>query len=169
MPKTKARKAEDLVGLSEAVKQPLLVFATFTKMKVSDDQVLRRLCQKSAVAYTVVKKTLLKKALTEAGLPMDVSGSVGNLALATSDESLSAAKEIFAFSKKNDGLQIVGGIFEGKFLSPAEIKVLATVPSRTELYGQLVGTLANPLRNTVGLFSGVLRNFVGVLNAMASK
>jgi len=169
MPKSKQQKADALVSLHNAVSAPLLVFAAFTKLKVSDDQALRRACQQATVNYSVVKKTLLKKALAEAGLPLDVSTSVGNLALATSDESLAAAKEIFAFSKKNEGLQIVGGIFEGKFLSPADVKVLATVPSRTELYGQLVSVLANPLRNTVGLFSSVLRNFVGVLSAISAR
>ncbi len=169
MPKTKARKQADLASLAEVMKQPLLVFTTFTGLKVSDDQALRRSLKQAKVSYVAVKKTLLKKALEQAGLSVEVATSVGNLSLATSDESLVAAKEVFAFSKKNEGLQIVGGIFEGKYLSAAEVKVLATVPSRTELYGQLVGVLSNPLRNTVGLFYGVLRNFVGVLNAIATR
>ena len=169
MPKSKQQKADALASLHNAVSAPLLVFAAFTKLKVSDDQALRRACQKSAVNYTVVKKTLLKKALAEANLPLDISTTIGNLLLATSNESLMAAKEIFNSAKKNEGLKIVGGIFEGKFLSADDVKTLATIPGRTELYGQLVGVISNPLRNTVGLFSGVLRNFVGVLSAISAR
>lgn len=169
MPKTKVEKAAALEVLTSCVKNPLLVFTTFSGLKVSDDQALRRACKKAAVTYLAVKKTLLEKALQAAALPGDVSAVVGNLGLATSDESLGAAKEIFNFAKKNEGLKIVGGIFEGKFLSADEVKTLATIPGRTELYGQLVGAMSNPLRNTVGLFSVMLRNFVGVLNSIATS
>lgn len=169
MPKTKVEKAAALDILTQAVKNPLLVFTTFSGLKVSDDQTLRRACKKADVTYLAVKKTLLEKALQAAGLPGDVSAVVGNLGMATSDETLGAAKEIFNFAKKNEGLKIVGGIFEGKFLSADEVKTLATIPGRCELYGQLVAVMSNPLRNTVGLFSVMLRNFVGVLNAIATR
>ena len=67
-------------------------------------------------------------------------------------------------------LGIVGAITgEGTLLSAAEVKALAMLPTRDQLIGQLVGTIAAPLTGFVGVLSGNVRSIINVLQALASE
>jgi large subunit ribosomal protein L10 len=69
----------------------------------------------------------------------------------------------------NERLDFLGGILEGKFIDAAQVKFLADLPSREELYAKLVGSINAPVSGFVNALAGNLRNLVGVLNAIQTK
>jgi large subunit ribosomal protein L10 len=58
---------------------------------------------------------------------------------------------------------------EGAVLSAKEVTALAQLPSKLELRGQLVGTLAAPMSGFVNVLAGNLRGLVYALNAIAES
>ncbi|MNY67947.1 50S ribosomal protein L10 [compost metagenome] len=51
------------------------------------------------------------------------------------------------FAKKNDKLQIKGGVVEGRVVNAAQLKALADLPSREGLLSMLLSVLQAPMRN----------------------
>ena len=67
------------------------------------------------------------------------------------------AREFFAFQKKyKDNVKIVGGIFEGKYMSMEEMTAIALIPSQKTLYAQFVNIINSPIQR----FAVVLNQIV---------
>ena len=58
---------------------------------------------------------------------------------------------------------------DGTVISADQVDVLATLPSKKVMQGMLVGTLAAPMSNLVGVMSQKLASLVYVLKAAADK
>jgi len=58
---------------------------------------------------------------------------------------------------------------DGKFLAAEDVKVLAALPSKEQLRGQLVGTIAAPLSGFVNVLAGNVRGVLNVLSARADQ
>ena len=58
-----------------------------------------------------------------------------------SKDPVAAAKIINDFAKENDAVKIVAGMFNDKLLNVAEVKQLASTPSRDELLSMVMGVM----------------------------
>lgn len=172
MPKTKEQKKAVIQELKDRLQKiKSAVFVNFAGLKMKDAQKLREKSWAEGVDYNVVKKTLLKIALNEAGLgDFDTKKLEGNIGLAFgySDE-LAAPKFIADFAKSNESIKILGGILEDKFIEAGEVKSLAALPSKNELLSKLVGSLASPLSGLFNVLQGNLRGLIQVLSAVRDK
>ncbi len=148
---TKAKKVALVEKLDGSLKNAeSMVFVQFKKLSVANTMKLRRQLRAQGVGYTVIKKTLMKRVLADKGISGTLPDLVGEVALAYSTDLLTPAREVFNFSKDfKDQVAIVGGVFEGKFMSQSEMLALATIPPVQVLYGQFVGLLASPVRSFV--------------------
>jgi large subunit ribosomal protein L10 len=169
MPKTREEKKKivnDLVDKLNRMKSA--VFVNFSGLKVKEVQKLRELSWQEGVDYEVVKKTLSRIALKESGInEIEPKNLEGNLAIAFGyTDEIVAPKLIANFSKNNEGLKILGGILEKKFIKETEIKALANLPSRKELLSQLLRVASYPLSGFVNVLEDNLRAFIRVLNAI---
>jgi len=164
---TRKEKQELVDKLAQKLKDvKSVVFADYKGLKVSQMKELRRLLRGVETEFKVAKKTLIDLALKKAQV-QDVSAKnmTGQIALALSfKDEVSAAKAIDKFSKKNEGLKILGAILDGKFMGEVQAKALAKVPSREQSLGKLVGTLNAPLSGLVSVLGGNLRSLVFVLS-----
>lgn len=145
---TKAKKVE-LVAAFEAEVQNAqsIVFVNFKKLSVKDTIAMRRGLRASGVGYKVIKKTLMKRVLDSKGITGDMPALDGEIGVAYGEDLLAPAREVFAFSQtRREQVAIVGGVFEGKYMSKEEMLSIATIPSLQTLYGQFVGLLASPMR-----------------------
>jgi large subunit ribosomal protein L10 len=98
----------------------------------------------------VAYKILAQKAFTEKGVQGDMPELAGELALAYGDDLLSPAREVFSFEKKFDGkVSIMGGVFEGKYMTKEEMTTIASIPSQHTLYGMLVNLINSPIQRVV--------------------
>lgn len=143
------------------------VFINYFGLPVKEINVLRNDCRKEDVGYKVAKKTLLKKVLAEKGFTAELNGEVAVM-FGRTDE-IAPAKIIANFAKTHDKAKIVGGILEGKFIDVNMVKALSKLPTKQELLGKLVGTIAAPMSGFLNVLQGNIRGLVQVLNAISEK
>ena len=147
MPLLKSKKEEMVKDIEKAVKgSESVVFVNFHGINAGDETILRRDLRNQNVAYRVSRKTLLKRALSgkaEGELP-ELSGEV---AIAYGADQIAPAREIYNFQKAHKGiLNILGGIFEGKFVGGEKMTEIAMIPSREVLYVQFVNLINSPIQ-----------------------
>lgn len=173
MAKSRSQKLQEVSELVDALGSAKgVVFANFAGLDVKATQELRRKCRDAGVRYAVAKKTLLRIAFEQANItevnPRDLDGNI-SVVFGYSDE-VAAAKLLREFAKEHDALAFVGGLIpqgDGwNYLNTAEVTNLSKLPSKEELIGQLVGTIAAPLRNFVSVLNGPQRSLVQVLSAI---
>lgn len=132
---------EGIVKDSESV-----VFVNFHGINVSDETELRQSLRGQGVGYKVSRKTLLKRALIGKAIG-ELPELGGEVAIAYSSDQTAGAREIYNFQKTHKGLlNILGGIFEGKFVGAEAMKEIAMIPSREVLYAKLVNLLNSPIQ-----------------------
>lgn len=165
MPKTRVQKeakVQDLAANLKAMKS--IVFANYEQLTVQDIEALRKLCRAEGVRYTVAKKTLLKKAMAEAGLAIDPKSIAGNFAtLIAMEDEVAPARIAVKFAKTHEALAVKGGVLEGALVDAKAIMALAKLPSKQELLAKLVGSLNAPVSGFVNVLAGNLRGLVTVL------
>ena len=169
---TKAKKEEQLQELNVLFsKAKAVYFAKNTGLTVKQIGDLRKKLHAEKVDYRVAKKTLMQIAAQKNGLqeiPTELmEGSVG--AVFGYGDVIAPVKVLDLFSKEAEKLEILGGLVEGRYVSRAEAKSLAVLPSREELLAKLVGSMKAPISGFHGALAGVLRKFVYALKAVQEK
>ena len=119
---------------------------------------LRRACFKANIKLSVVKNTLLAKAMQasekEFGELQDVLQ--GNTSLMFSEAGNAPAKLIKKFRKKNDRPLLKGAfIEEAIYVGDDKLDALVSIKSKEEVIGDIIGLLQSPVKNVIsGLKSG---------------
>lgn len=134
---------------------------------MTDANDLRTKGAAEGVDLAITKKTLLLRALEGVGVTAEMNQFEGSIltTFGNTDE-VAAAKLMAEFAKDREGIEIVGGVLEGKLVGADAIKQLATLPSKQELLAKLVGSINAPRSGFVNVLAGNLRNFVYALNAI---
>lgn len=148
---SKDRKKElfaDLEGIFKASKG--VVFVGFKGLKVNDAVSMRKGFKAQGVGYLVAKKTLMNRALDAAKLEGTRPEMTEGVAVAYSADNLATSREVGAFLKKNkDMLSILGGIFDGKYITKEEVVTYASIPDKKTLYAQIVNLINSPIQGFV--------------------
>lgn len=148
MPITLDKKKELVAGLEKSLKSAnSVVFVKFDKLTVADVNTLRRNLQAQDVGYVVAKKSLLKRALGTNGVAGDMPEMPGQVAMAYSADLLAPAREVLAFQKTHkENIEIIGGVFEGKYMNKEEMMSIATIPPLQTLRGMFVNLINSPIQ-----------------------
>ena len=143
----KSKKEEIIKELEGAIKESKsLVFVNFHGLKVNDETKLRRDLRKQGVGYKVSRKTLLTRAL-KGKAEGEVPELAGEIAIAYSKDEIASPREIYNFQKTHKGiLNILGGIFDGKFVNGAYMTELAMIPGSEVLLSKLAFLLKSPMQ-----------------------
>jgi large subunit ribosomal protein L10 len=151
MARTKTAKKEIIDKVAKIVdSSKSLVFVNFHGLKVSGVNEVRRQLKKEGVGYFVSKKTLTAKALSEKKIIGTMPELAGEIGLAYGTDLIAPAREVFAFQKKfKDNVVIVGGVFEGKYMSKEEMVAIASIPSMQTLLGMFVNVVNSPIQGFV--------------------
>ncbi len=168
---TKAKKNEVVAEVAALLgSSKMTVVTKYEGTTVKAMQSLRRESRDSGTRLKVVKNRLVIKAIeqTDAIKGVDTSALEGMLLYAFKDQDEVAPAQVIAnFAKLNPTLEFVGAISsEGKFLSAEEVKSLATLPSKDQLIGQVVGMLFSPLNDVTNALSG---NLHALLDGVGDK
>jgi large subunit ribosomal protein L10 len=142
-----------------------LYYTDFTGLNVKRMTELRRRLRKAGVEYVVIKNSLALRAVNEAGLTTErLRGPTG---LVVARDPVVAAKVITDFAKENDQRPSVkGGMFDGKSVNAAQVKKLASMPSREQMLADLGASMQAPLGMFVGTLNGLLTMFAGAVDAL---
>ncbi|MFH0798693.1 MAG: 50S ribosomal protein L10 [Pseudomonadota bacterium] len=164
----KEQKAQEVKSLSECLqKAKALIFAGYRGLKVSEMTELRAKLRQKESSLKVVKNRLMKRVLKDQGLGELSKYFTNPTALASSDtDPVGPAKILFEFAKGHGKFEIKGGFLDGAALSPAQIEVLAKLPSREMLLAKALGSMQAPATNLVGALAAIPRKVLYALNAI---
>jgi large subunit ribosomal protein L10 len=145
-----------------------LYYTDFTGLNVKRMTELRRRLKKAGVEYVVIKNTLALRAVNESGLVADtLKGPTG---LVVAKDPVSAAKVLTDFAKENEDRPAVkGGLLSGKKIDNAQLKRLASLPSREQMLADLGAGMQSPMAAFVGALNGLFYMFAGALDALKSQ
>ncbi len=169
---TREQKSAQLKELKDKMKSSQsVVFANYIGLKVSEVSELRRKLRAAGAEMKVAKKTLMRIAAKEEGLPVpeekDLAGPVACIFSIT--DPIVGPQVAFAFSKEHPQVSFVGGFFEGKLLSKNDALTLATIPGRQILLATFAGMLQSPLRSFASIISSPLTGFARALSEKAKQ
>ncbi len=145
-----------------------LYYTDFTGLNVKRMTELRRRLKKAGVEYVVIKNTLALRAVNESGLVSDtLKGPTG---LVVAKDPVSAAKVLTDFAKENEDRPAVkGGLLSGKKIDNAQVKRLASLPSREQMLADLGAGMQSPMAAFVGAINGLFYMFAGALEALKTQ
>ena len=133
---------------------------------------LRRACFKANIKLSVVKNTLLSKAMETSDRDFGDLNQVlvGNTALMYSEIGNSPAKLIKAFREKADKPLLKGASIEDAvYLGDDQIKALCNIKSREELIGEVISILQSPAKNLISALQSGGATISGVLKTLSDR
>ena len=133
---------------------------------------LRRACFKANIKLSVVKNTLLSKAMETSDRDFGDLNQVlvGNTALMYSEIGNTPAKLIKLFRKKADKPVLKGASIEDAvYLGDDQIKALCNIKSREELIGEVISILQSPAKNLISALQSGGATISGVLKTLSDR
>jgi large subunit ribosomal protein L10 len=122
---------------------------------------LRRACFKAGIKLEVVKNTLLAKAMEASSNDYGDLPSVltGNSAIFISDVANAPGKIIKDFRKKSDKPVLKGAYINSEiYIGDNQLDALATIKSKEELLGELIGLLQSPAQRVISALQNQFAN-----------
>jgi len=149
-------KAAAVAEMTEDFKSATATYLTeYRGLTVTSMKQLRRSLG-ADTKYSVVKNTLTKIAAKNAGVEIADDLLAGPSAVAfIKGDAIDAARNLKNFQKENPLLVIKGGIYEGKFVTTAEIMKLADLESREVLLAKLAGAMKGSLAKAARTFDAL--------------
>lgn len=133
-----------------------VAFVNFHGLSVHNATELRKHLKQSKVGYFVAKKTLIRKAFEGKKVEGEMPNLLGEIGVAWSDEVTVPSREVYAFGKKLDqGVKLVGGVFDGKFMDEVGITAIALIPGRKTLEAQFVNLINSPIQGLAVVLSKI--------------
>lgn len=139
-------------------------------LTVAEMYTLRQAIRPAGGRALVAKNSMLGKAAASLGWE-DLSALLtGPTAVVTGKGDPSElAKALVAFVKAHEKAAVKGGCLDGRVLQAADVDALSTLPSREVMLSMVVGTVAAPLTQLVGVFNQKLLSLLYVLKAVEAK
>lgn len=124
-----------------------VVFVGFHKLGVGETSAMRSALKGEGVSYTVAKKSLIQRVLGTMSIEGEAPVMSGEVAIAYGEDLVAPARGVQTFVKKHKNeLAILGGVFEGRYMTAAEMTDIASIPSRQVLYAQFVNLINTPIQ-----------------------
>lgn len=168
---TKAFKTEKIDAIKAKIeKAQVAVITEYQGLTVEDITKLRREIQKNGGDYMVTKNTLAKIAVKGTEYEALAEKMTGPIALAFGfEDPVSPAKAVVKFIKESKKGAIVGAVLEGKLMTEAETRALAELPSKEELYANMLGSINSPASGIVGSINAVMAQLTRAMAAVRDQ
>jgi large subunit ribosomal protein L10 len=165
----RAEKEQIVADLSAKLSNAQSLYYTdFTGLNVKRMTELRRRLRRAGVEYVVIKNTLALRAVNESGLVGETLKGPTGLVVGT--DPVSAARVLTEFAKEfEDKPTVKGGLLHGKKIDNAQLKRLASLPSREQMLADLGAGMQSPMAAFVGALNGLLYMFAGALDALKTQ
>ena len=126
--------------------------------------------RKDHVHLRVVRNRIAVRAFEELGRSDKVKGLFdGPTAVMDGEDPVAMAKVALAFAKRNEKLEVKGGVVEGQVLTAREIRQLSTMPGRRDLQAGLVGLMLSPGARLAAVLSAPAGVLAGAIKALVVK
>ena len=168
---SKGKKQEKIQSLAKELEtSTTAIIGTFTKLTVAQDFALRKVVREAGGRYRVVKNKLA--AISSKGTKVEgaLKGLKGVSAVAfTSGDPVALAKAFSKWVGENAEFQFKLGIVDGKLLSVEEVKALATMPGKEEIYSKLLFLINAPAQRLATVLNATGRDLAVVLGQAVEK
>ena len=85
-----------------------------------------------------------------------------------SGDAIEVAKYVIEYGASSEqSVQVIGGRFEGKLYSGADVEKLSKLPNMTEMRAQFLGTLEAPMAQTLATVEAILCSLLYCLDNKA--
>ena len=170
---TKQEKVQEIQDLtSEITSVKNLYLTDIAGLDATQTTALRRACFNANIRLSVVKNTLLAKAMEASDKDSGELKSVlkGNTSLMISDAGNAPAKLIKDFRKKSDKPLLKGAYIEETiYIGDDQIDYLESIKSKEELIGDVISILQSPAKNLILALESGKSNLSGILKTLSER
>ncbi len=168
---SKAKKQAKVQQLSKELEtSTTAIIGTFAKLTVAQDFALRKAVREAGGKYRVVKNKLAPIAGKGSKVEGALQGLKGVSSVAfTSGDPVALAKGFAKWAGENAEFQFKLGIVDGKLLSVEEVKSLATMPGKEELFSKLLFLINAPAQRLATVINATGRDMAVVLGQGVEK
>ncbi len=145
----KKQWVEDIKSSTEG--SEIILVTHYKGLTVAEISKLRGEVREAGASFKVTKNSLVKRAIAGTQYEPLSEHFTGPTAIAYSTDPVAIAKVITDFSKDNDKLVILGGIFGEKMMDQKEIATLAKMPSLDELRAKIISLINTPATRIAGV------------------
>ncbi len=163
---TKAKKAVKIDQLTHELEgSTSAIVGTFAKLTVSQDFELRKVVRSAGGRYRVLKNKLAARASKGTKIEQALQGLKGVSSVAyTSGDPVALAKALSTWMTENAEFTFKLGIVDGHVINVEEVKQLATMPSKEEIFSKLLFLINAPAQRLVTVMNAVGRDVAVVIN-----
>ena len=171
-PSQRPKKDKDFARIQESAKKAKAVYVSdYRGLSMTLMTSLREKLGQGG-EYVVVKNTVFTKAMADAGKgkiePEDIKGP--SAILFSYEDEVGPLKLLTKFAKENNDLpKVKAGVLDGIFLNAESVEMLAKLPGKDQLRGQVAGALVAPLTGFVSVLNANMRNLAYVLAQIQEK
>jgi large subunit ribosomal protein L10 len=169
---SRAKKTVKVKGLAaELQSSTTAIIGTFNKLTVSKDYELRKVIREAGGKYRVVKNKLAAISGTGTQVEAALKGLKGvNSVAFTAGDPVALAKVFAKWAGENAAeFQFKLGIIDGKLLTADDVKALATMPGKEEIFSKLLFLINAPAQRLVTVLSATGRDLAVVVNQGVEK
>jgi large subunit ribosomal protein L10 len=168
---TRAKKTEKVEKLAaELAGSTSAIIGTFKALTADKDFDLRKTVRGAGGHYHVVKNKLAPRAAEGTQIADALKGLKGVSSVAyTSGDPVALAKALATWVKDNAEFTFKLGIIDGKVISVDEIKDLATMPGKEELFSKLLFLIQSPAQRLATVINATGRDLAVVINQGVEK
>jgi len=147
-----------------------MLLADYKGMTMPETDEFKKLLRGANARVKVVKNSMLGRISSEMGCEFGGATLNGPTAVIFgSGDVVEVAKILKKFTGDKNKPMVKGGVLEGAILSQKDVAALASLPGKKELQAKLVGTLAAPMTQVVGVMNQKVCSLLYVLNAVCEK
>lgn len=163
---TKAKKAEKVEALAKELETSTsAIVGTFSKLTVAQDFALRTVVRNAGGRYRVLKNKLAARASKGTKIEEALQGLKGVSSVAyTSGDPVALAKAVSTWVAENAEFTFKLGIVDGKVLSVEDVKQLATMPGKEEIFSKLLFLINAPAQRLATVINATGRDLAVVIN-----
>ena len=163
---TRAKKTQKVQVLAKELEtSTTAIIGTFAKLTVAQDFELRKVVRGAGGKYRVLKNKLAAKASEGTKVEAALKGLKGVSAAAfTSGDPVELAKVFSKWVSDNAEFTFKLGIVDGKLISVDEVKALASMPPKEEIYAKLLFLINAPAQRLVTVMNAAGRDLAVVIN-----
>ncbi len=163
---TRQKKAEKVTELATELEgSTSAIIGTFAKLTVSQDYALRKTIRDAGGKYRVLKNKLAARAAKGTKVEAALQGLKGVSSVAyTSGDPVALTKAISTWVGDNAEFTFKLGIVDGRVINIEEIKQLASMPGKNELFSKLLFLINAPAQRLATVIAATGRDLAVVVN-----
>ena len=170
-------RKEEKTQLIEALAERLTNVSSFyltdiSNLNVETSNRLRRLCFKRNIELSMVKNTLLRKAMEKTGKEFDQLYDVltGSTSIMFAEVANDPAKLIKEFRKTSQKPILKGAyVQESIYLGDDQLNALMNIKSKNEIIGDVIWMLQSPMNNVMSALQSGGNILSGIVKTMSEK